>query len=289
MYNLRSLFNMRRFVGCENPRQQFGPFAKDTEPPLSLRCEETPAGRVQLVLHDGDTRLPALAYPLPEHVQERCAFWNRWVSHALETEWEHPISPYGPEAYAAAIAISIATAYPNRAVDWCGLPVHDDYAIYQYACEHTSPSFGEPKWDKHAPRIPLYCKKNRYLRELMASETLDKYPAAASIRQEYFIDWGPNHIWYEGDTRNRYYISQDEGFPHWLETLTRELESRLEDSRFWYIQGKEQPILWEPCPLTTPLAQDSLSIDILRHLPERVAVSSSPRYRARPEDFPTLE
>lgn len=288
MFNLRSLFNLRRFVGCQNPRQRFSSTSDGDASPLSLRCEETPEGGAQLVLDAAGQRLLPQEYPLPPDVYERCEFWNNWVSHALETEWEHPLSPYGPEAYAAAIAISIATACPDRTVDWCGLPVHDDYALYQYACEHTLVSLGEPKWDKHAPRVPLVCQKSRYLRDLMASETLDKYPAAAAIRQEYFIDWGPNHIWYEGDTRNRYDISRDEGFPHWLVTLTRQLEERLEDSRFWYIHGKEQPILWEPCPLTTSLVQDALSIDILRYLPEQVAVSSSPRYRARPEDFPPV-
>lgn len=288
MHNLRSLFNMRRFVGCENPRQLF--FEKEEASPLSLCCEETPAGGAQLVLADAGRRLLPQDFPLPPHVHERCRFWNHWVSHALENEWEHPLSPYGPEAYAASIAIDIATAYPDRPVDWCGLPVHDDYAIYQYACAHTShAAFGEPQWDRHAAQVPLHCRQSRYLSELLQAESLEQYPAAASIRQEHFIDWGPNEIRYEGDTRNRYYIRTDEGFPLWLETLTRHLESRLEDSQFWCISGRVKPRLWEPCPLTTPLVQDALSIDILRYLPERVAVSSSSRYRARAEDFPLFE
>lgn len=288
MFNIRTLFNMRRFNGCKNPRQHFATFAADSELPLSLLCEETPAGGAQLVLDDAGQRLLPQAFPLPDHVHERCDFWNRWVSHALETEWEHPISPYGPESYATAIAIDIATACPDRAVDWCGLPVHDDDAIYQYACEHVTPNCGEPSWDKHAKSIPQFCKESRYLRELRLSETLSNYPAQSSLHREYFIDWGYNHIWYEGDTVNRYDISEDEGFPTWLATGIRKLESRLEDSQFWRISGRDTTPLWLPCPLTTPLLEDALSIDIMRYLPEKIAVSSSPRYRARPEDFPPL-
>ncbi len=74
MHNLRSLFNMRRFVGCENPRQLF--FAKEEASPLSLCCEETPQAERSWCWQMRGAASCRRISPRPPHVHERCLFWN---------------------------------------------------------------------------------------------------------------------------------------------------------------------------------------------------------------------
>lgn len=101
MIKLRHLFNRRRFADCENPRQSIGDFAVSCRLSLSLFCEETEDGGVQLLIGERGKVIPAHEYPLPDYIQERILCWNTGASHAVETEWENPMSPYWLEAYGA--------------------------------------------------------------------------------------------------------------------------------------------------------------------------------------------
>lgn len=52
MINIRSLFDSRRFADCENPRQLIGDFEIACHSYLSLFCEETEDGGVQLLIDE---------------------------------------------------------------------------------------------------------------------------------------------------------------------------------------------------------------------------------------------
>lgn len=279
MFNIRTLFNMRRFAGCQNPRRHFATFAEDSERPLSLRCEETPAGGAQLVLDDAGQRLLPQAFPLPAHVHERCDFWNRWVSHALETEWEHPISPYGPESYATAIAIDIAAACPDRPVDWCGLPVHDDYNVLQYLKSQSL----QLKDYQQFPILPISDLQNHYTRHLLQDSAVHTL-TFRGLKGRFIDYYDEGLMWYDYACEVPPHYPDDTSLycPDWL-------EEQIDRCGMCYgYDISREHYNWTPCELLHNFRADAIGIDIMRYHPHHVAVCSSPYYIARPEDFPPL-
>lgn len=284
MYNIRTLFNMRRFVGCQSPRQRFSATGEGDANPLSLSCEETPEGAVQLILHDGIAQFPAAAYPLPTHVQKRIRFWDNWVSYLLRNEWEHPICPYGPEAYAVSIAINIAAAYPDCCIDWCGLPVHDEYELLLYIVRE--------KQSGRFRSLPNGMVPNSYLLRLrqQSQATMGHLPGCGlkGTFCDYYDEAVLEYITMN-DLQNRKTkweglggIHHDEHYPEWLEDQVYECGMLYGYDIAYECYG------WSPCPVLHSFLADACSIDIMRHHPKHVPVCSSDYYLAHPDDFPAF-
>ena len=286
MHNLRSLFNMRRFVGCENPRQLF--FAKEEASPLSLCCEETPAGGAQLLLADAGRRLLPQDFPLPPHVHERCRFWNHWVSHALENEWEHPLSPYGPEAYAASIAIDIATACPDRPVDWCGLPVHDEYALQQ----KLEALYSSTKGRSPIPALPSPSTGNTYTQALLQAAKNESAGLTFKGYQAYCIDYYDvgrlfyNEVSGARQYTTRYTNSLDTSAPPYPSWLDKQITAC---GMIYGCDVTYECLGWTRCSLLHTFLRDACGIDVMRYHPRHVDICSSDYYIARAEDFPPFE
>ena len=289
--NIWNIFDANRFEGCENERQNFSGLAALDVCGLSLQCEETPEGGACLVIVDGDTRMPAADFVLPAYLKERIAFWNEWVNHALETFWENPINPYGVEAYAATIAMGVAAAYPERRVDWCGLPVHDDYAIWEYLDRMIYVQYRRRRVN-FLPDLGAGITCNRYLRDLRAhsaiiTESLPTKRLHYGFRDYYdtcYLSfylpdcecrW--NTIW-----KQSFYIEAEDGYPFWLEQ---------EADRCGELYGcdiSRECFNWKCCKVSHELRMAALSIDVMRLTKPSIAVVADyqPVYVANPAEFP---
>lgn len=286
MINIRSLFDRRRFADCENPRQTIGDFASRRRLSLSLFCEETDEG-IHLLINDMGIIIPAKDYPFPEYIHERIECWNAWASHALETEWENSMSPYGLEAYGAAIAINISSVCKGHLVDWCGLQVHDDYALLKY----REKLYKEGRLLTEAPDTIKY---NRYIRELhhAATEEFEDAPKR-SLQYLLYDAYDEGHLYYYETAKapegagnwnklgqNLFDVSTKDGFPEWMS---------LESDYCGEIYGCEthaEYLYWVHCSLLFNFRLTALGIDVMRYLRTSMPVVASHLYIAYPENFP---
>lgn len=288
MVNLRLLLNNRRFADCINPRQTIGDFAIGCRKSLSLFCEETENGDIYLFINDMGTNIPAADYPLPDYIHERIGCWNSWVNHALDTEWENPISPYGLEAYGAAIAINISSVCKGALVDWCGLPVHDDYALLRYR---------EQLFSKGYPlsETPMTIGYNRYIRDLhhTAIEEFGDIPKR-SLHFLLYNAYDEGRLYYyetakapEGTDNwkklweHMFDVTKTDGFSEWLSQ---------EASYCGEIYGCDthaEYLYWGHCRLLFNFRLTALGIDVMRHIQPLMPVVASHLYIARPEAFPS--
>lgn len=282
MLTLRSLLNKRRYEGCHNPRQFFfgGQENADT---ISLQCENTPEGIVQLALYGNGKRMSLQDFPLPDFVQERMAFWERWVNHALEYEWEHPISPYGPEAYGAAIATAISICHPGSRVDWCGLPVHDDYAIL-HSLEHRD-------WHTPLPETPPPMEPNRYLAQLRHEEETN------GVIPDTGLHFYLKNFCLEGDLL---YFDQKHGKLNIYSDMIPFVSSlseccdcppalAKECNLCGQISGNEfsySDLYWLPCNLLLEFRMAAVGIDLLRYAPHHQHVVANDVYTVSTADLP---
>lgn len=278
---LRSLLRSNRFTGSSNARQLIPPFCKDEEKPLTLYAEEYGA-EVQLQLKEPCGKVPLATLHLPPYVTERINFWNRWANYALERQYEYTPSLYGLEAYAASIAIDIARAVPTRPVDYCGLPVHDDYAL----CLHLHPSaiwaydadFRNPD---HACPLPPGVVPNKYLKQLLTSTK-----KAIQLTQNGYRGWGDfdyccgylhfdpaelPYCWmgYE----DSFFLSPEYGFPQWLCDKAEEWERSLLDAYY-------ENVRWKPDDILLHMQEDALAVDVARYLSPPHPVAMSKRFYA---------
>lgn len=289
MINIRSLFDRRRFSGCENLRQLIGDYEIGCQSYLSLFCEETEDGGVQLLIDERGKVIPAHEYSLPDYIQERIQCWNTWASHAIETEWENPMSPYGLEAYGAAIAINISSERKGHYVDWCGLPVHDDYALLQYA-----EKIRRREGVKTLPKSPVGIADNRYIRSLIRAAN-EEFCESATTSLHYLLydcykygcvffyetakapkgtdDW--KELW-----EHMFPISTVEGFPEWMEN-----ESDC-CGEIYGCDTHAEFLNWERCSLLFNFRLSALGIDVMRYLHTVMPVVASHLYIAHPENFP---
>ncbi len=288
MIKLRHLFNRRRFADCENPRQSIADFAVSCRLSLSLFCEETDDG-MRLLINDMGHITPAMDYPLPEYIHERIECWNAWASHALETEWEKPMSPYGLEAYGAAIAINIASELPGYCVDWCGLPVHDDYALLRYSeqlCKQGYP----------LTEAPLTIEYNRYIRELHHTAIAEFGDVPKRCLHHLLYNNYDEGCLYYYDTAKApegtdnwtklwdqlFGVSTIDGFPEWLEK---------ESDCCGEIYGCDtcaEYLYWHHCRLLFNFRLAAVGIDVMRYLRTSMPVVASHLYIAYPENFPSI-
>lgn len=287
MINIRTLFDRRRFADCENPRQTIGDFAKGCRMALSLFCEETDDG-IHLLINDMGTIIPAKDYPLPEYIHERIECWNAWASYALETEWENPMCPYGLEAYGAAIAINISGVCKGYLVDWCGLPVHDDYTLLMYRKQIF-------KEERPLTEAPLTIAYNRYIRALhhtaiaefgdvpkrclhhLLYNAYDEgllYYYETAKAPEGTDNW--NELW-----EHMFDVTTTDGFPEWLS------QEAAYCGEIYGCDTHAEYLYWGHCRLLFNFRLAAAGIDVMRYLCTSMPVVASHLYIAYPENFPS--
>lgn len=280
--SLYKLLDDSRFVGCTDSRELCACFSKRKDLTMSLLCRETDAG-LHLILKIGDLTIPANQYSLPDYLIERITFWNTWASDEFVYQYERIESPlYGLEAYAISIAAAISACFPNYFVDYCGFPVHDEWATREYALKHSD--YGRD-WDEKFPPVPTDWSYNSTMKKLMKSVSTTKceVPPHGYVRY-HDLDWGISEFHYDPASlpyqwqgyEASLFINAANGYPGWLvRQLERmevmhdiELESPLDNT----------PGAWQASEYIQPFLFDALSVDILRFSKRLVPISSSPRY-----------
>lgn len=267
--NLRTLLNRSRFVGCVNPR------AVEREKMLSLFCEETEEGACLMAEREGATT-PLAELELPPHLIERVRFWNTWCSSGFNGESEVVPSVFGLEAYAVALAADITNVYPEYTVDWCGLTVHDDYALLAQKLN---------EWERESP--PEGFTANRHLKTLLRGEPQRPLPQDALVCC-YDFDYGYARVGLRDaydSAKYKYPIDErDESIlvgcpPEPILSLSwlRRLEFLLyfEGYSEWEF-GTKPP--WLHSRLMVPLLRAALTTEWARTLPEPRPVSLAPTY-----------
>lgn len=283
MMQLRNIFNENRFAGCVNARADWVCFAVDAERPLALVVVETPDGGARLMAREGGAPVAPESLGLPEYVLGRICLWNSWASAALEYEYEQEFSLYGLEAYAISIAVEVARAFPDRPVSYCGLRVHDEFALYQYAARRV---FEKNGWPADLPLIPLEDQCNRYMTRLK-KESLRTPPIMPpeTYVLHWYWDWGPYYFFFDVaesslfDEGDKVEISSQDGFPDWLVDQANRMDELWGASPFSEWQSLNSPqSYWKPSPLLDHFCTDALSVDVARYIKPRVPVSCSSRY-----------
>lgn len=282
MMTLYSLLNEKRFVGCEDARQFCACFPRQDGCSMSLICRERDEG-LHLVLRQGEAEVPASRYPLPHYVLERIRFWNAWASDELLNMCDRTESPlYGLEAYAISLAVDISAAYPGYLVDYCGFPVHDEWAVCSYGAKHRDSKKG---WDAAFPLIPNAWKYNRNMQALLDLSFKAEWVVPPSgYRMRHDLDYCYSDIHFDRATRlpcwggyeDSLEIDEAEGFPCWVVRHKALLEQGWDED---YVESPPHDSgWWSPSFYLRPFLEDALAIDIARYLKQPVPISSSPRY-----------
>lgn len=250
---------------------------------MSLLCRETDDG-LHLVLKIGDDIVPANQYPLPDYLIERITFWNTWASDEFVYQYERIESAmYGLEAYAISIAVDISVFFPDYFVDYCGFPVHDEWATREYALQHSD--YGR-NWDNKFPPVPTEWSYNSNMQKLVKSVPSSRCEAPLHgfvLRHD--LDWGMSKFHYDPASLPEQWLGYEDslcidaanGYPGWLLRQLERMEImhdiELEDYRDW-----RTPAAWRASEYIQPFLFDAMSVDILRFSKCLAPVSSSPRY-----------
>ncbi len=281
--SLYSLLNNSRYTGCTDSRLLCACFNKQEALSLSLFCEETEDG-LQLMLRVRDDVMPATLFSLPDYVTERIVFWNTWASDEFLYQYDRMESAlYGLEAYSISIAADISAAYPSYYVDYCGFPVHDEWAVREYAEQHCG---RELHWDEKFPPIPSEWGYNRAMKELIGAVTSKKCIKSTScfvLRHD--LDWGISNFHYDPAVLPVRWLGYEEsfgpdvegGFPSWLVEQFERMEI-MHDIELEHVFDFQAPSVWQASDYIQPFLFDALSVDILRYHTPIVPISSSERY-----------
>ena len=286
---LRALFRTDRFSGCSNPRVFIPPFQKDEEQALTLYCAEVPEG-ARLQLRDKHGVVDLLTLPLPAYLIERINFWNRWSSYALEHEYEYTPALYGLEAYAADIAICISRACPERPVNYCGLPVHDDFALCQHVSKNSISAYNVPH---NIPRrelspLPDGVQPNGHLHRLIQhAEKNPSHLPAEGFMGGIDLEYSYGYMHFDPATEPFAWCGYENSFdlrdihlPEWL--IKRGEEVEIIENDYAYDNMR-----WYPDLLLLKFTEDALAVDIARHHRPLVPIAMSKRFYAG-EDVLTL-
>ncbi len=259
--NLRQLLNKSRFVGCVNPRAAVGSHS------ISVFCAETDDGVCLTAKHEDGTEQTLADMPLPDFVQGRVRFWNDWATNAFYPADETPYSLFGLEAYGISIALDVLRAHPDTAVDWCGLPLHDDYALMQRVTA-----------EKRTP-APTGFTANRYLSELLRGEPFNR-EHTDSYQANYDFDWGNYKRIELENGEEALEISSDTACNPDVARALEELQENLYQS--WMEEADAacygEIIFWSVSELLLTFLQAALAVDITRSLKHPRSVSMTPLY-----------
>lgn len=247
---------------------------------LTLYCAEVPEGaRLQLRNRQGEVDIQTL--PLPGWLIERMNFWNHWASYALEHEYEYTPSLYGLEAYAADIAICISRVCPDHAVNYCGLPVHDDFALCEHVSENRISAYDVPH---HLPRrelssLPDGVQPNRCLSRLVQQAEKNNTPLpVAGFMGKIDLEYSYGYLHFDpadkpvawGGYENSFDV-HDEQLPNWLIKRGEEVEQMENDYAY-------DNMRWHPDFLLLKLTEDALAVDIARYHRPLAPIAMSKRF-----------
>ncbi len=249
--NLRTLLNRSRFVGCVNPRTVV------REKKLSLFCAETEEGACLMMEREGVTT-PLTECELPPHLLERVRFWNAWCSSGFNGESEVVPSVFGLEAYAVSIGVEVLRCFPDCAVDWCGLPLHDDVALLDALEKNRS-----------LPCPPHEAVLNRYAARLMRGDCPDELPPDGVAARNVF-DWCLERLELvpltdADDFFDVIHVGEDDIGPQGLVKHHLELThlSYMESDGGAYSWGE---LCWHYSPILHPLLLSAVAVDWARVL-----------------------
>ena len=281
--SLYKLLDDGRYVGCTDPRACCACFGKREDLTMSLLCRESDAG-LHLVIKSGEDVVPANQYALPDYLIERINFWNTWASDEFIKQYDRQESAmYGLEAYAISIAADISAHYPKYYVNYCGFPVHDEWATREYALKHSD--YGRNR-DAKFPPVPNEWAYNSTMKKLVksVSTTGCEVPPHGYVRY-HDLDWGISEFHYDPASlpyqwlgyENSFHVDAVGGYPLWLVSLYERMEImhsiELEDPF-----DRHTPVVWRASDYIQPFLFDAMSVDIMRFGKQTVPVSSSPRY-----------
>ncbi len=249
---------------------------------MSLLCRESDAG-LHLILKIGDDIVPAHQYSLPDYLIERITFWNTWASDEFVYQYERIESAmYGLEAYAISIAADISACFPNYFVDYCGLPVHDEWATREYALKHSD--FGR-NWDNKFPPVPTEWSYNRTMKNLVRSVTASpcEVPPHGFV-MHHDLDYGISEFHYDPASLPYRWLGYEEsirinesgGYPIWLVRHCSRMEI-MHNIELEY-PFDDTPSSWRSSDFIHSFLFDAISVDIARFSKRVVPISSSPRY-----------
>ena len=280
--SLYKLLDDSRYVGCTNSRVRCACFSKRECLTMSLLCRESDAG-LHLILKIGDAIVPANQYPLPAYLIERITFWNTWASDEFIHQYERMESPlYGLEAYSISIAADISACYSNYFVDYCGFPLHDEWATREYALKHSDHG---RNWDNRFPPVPTEWSYNSNMKKLVnsVSSTRCEVPPHGYVRH-HDLDWSISEFHYDPAClpyqwlgyETSLAIDAENGYPGWLvrqlERMQMMHDIEMEDA------FDDTPGAWRASEYIHPFLFDAMSVDILRCSKSLAPISSSPRY-----------
>ena len=280
--NLRSILRDNRFEGCKNARESVEPFTKDENKKLTLYATESLEGaELRLRNQHGEVDLSSLS--MPAHINERIVFWNRWASYALAHEYEYTPSLYGLESYAISIAIDMVKHLPDCHVDYCGLPVHDDYALCLHMRKERIPGYDANTRDPRcACPLPPDIEPNNYLKRLLteSKNAAQHLPKNGYIGRGDF-DYSCGHLHFDPadkpyawmEYENSFIVRQDDGFPLWLCKMAEEWEESLLDHYY-------ENMRWSPCATLFKLQEDALAVDVARYRRPPTPIAMSERFCA---------
>ncbi len=281
--SLYSLLNEKRFVGCIDAREDCACFEKQAGCSMSLICRANDDG-LYLALRLMNEEVPAAQFALPEQVRERILFWNGWASDEFLNSFDCNESPlYGLEAYAISIAADIAAVYPEYKVDYCGFPVHDEWAVREYAQAHCSNGWD---WDAEFPLVSDQWSYNGKMKKLVASarSSACRVPPHGFVMR-HDVDYGMSYFHFDpADTPYRWLgyadswvVDETGGFPGWLVLQYKRLEI-MNDWELYDHRGWDKPDIWNPSQYIQPFLFDALAIDVARWMKKPVPISASSRY-----------
>ena len=281
--SLYKLLDDGRYIGCTNSRECCACFNKQEDRTMSLLCRETDTG-LHLVLKIEHDIIPANQYSLPDYLIERIKFWDAWASDEFIYQYDRIDSPmYGLEAYAISIAAEISACYPECFVDYCGFPVHDEWATREYALQHSK--YGR-NWDIKFPPVPTEWSYNSTMKKLVKSVTKTEcdVPLHGYVRH-HDLDYGMSEFHYDPASlpdqwlgyEESFRVDEGDGYPLWL-VRQRERMEIMHDIELEYPFDWQTPSAWRASDYIQPFLFDAMSVDILRFSKQIVPISSSPRY-----------
>lgn len=281
--SLYKLLDDGRYVGCTNSRERCACFNKRENLTMSLLCRESDAG-LHLILKIGDDIVPAHQYSLPDYLIERITFWNTWASDEFVYQYERLESAmYGLEAYAISIAADISACFPNYFVDYCGFPVHDEWATREYALKHSY--FGR-NWDNKFPPVPTEWSYNRTMKNLVRSVTASpcEVPPHGFV-MHHDLDYGISEFHYDPVSLPYRWLGYEEsirinesgGYPIWLVRQYSRMEV-MHNIDLEYIVDLRSTAVWYASGYIHGFLFDAMSVDIARFSKQVVPFSSSSCY-----------
>lgn len=146
---------------------------------------------------------------------------------------------------------------PDYHNDYCGLPVHDDYALCLHMRKESIPGYEANTRDPHCAG-PL--SPNGYR---------GRGDFDYCCGHLHFDPANQPYAWMEYE--DSFLVRQDDGFPSWLCQMAEEWEESLLDKYY-------ENMRWSPCTTLFKLQEDALAVDVARYHRPLAPIAMSERF-----------